>query len=219
MPVRVWIVEDDFRLCETLEGMFAGRDDFRCLGVCRSGEEALIRIPAAVPDVVLMDIRLPNMSGIECIAKLRVRVPSLLAIMLTVFEDTAKLFDALQAGASGYLIKSTPTEEILAAIKEVLRGGSPMSTSIARKVVQSFHQMGLSSQVSENLSPREREIVEALAKGYLIKEIADRLQISNETVKTHLKKIYEKLHVRSRAQAVAKHLGQQTGRGMSPAAR
>ena len=207
MPVLVSIVEDDSRLCETLEGMFVGHDDFRCLGVCRSGEEALNRIPLQPPDVVLMDIELPNMSGIECVAKLRAQVPGVLAIMLTVFEDSDKLFKALQAGASGYLIKSTPAEEILAAIKEVLRGGSPMSSSIARKVVQSFHQMGASSRESENLSPREREIVEALAKGYLVKEIADRLQISIETVKTHLKKIYEKLHVRSRTEAVVKFLG------------
>jgi DNA-binding NarL/FixJ family response regulator len=155
----------------------------------------------------LMDINLPGMSGIDCVEKLKAIDPSLPIVMLTVFEDTDKIFKALVAGACGYLVKRTPPEEILAAIKEVHRGGAPMSTQIARKVVQSFHKMGLSPKDTENLTDRETQILEGLAKGYLCKEIADNLGISLETVRTHMKKIYEKLHVRSRTQAVLKYLG------------
>lgn len=207
MPIVVSIVEDDDRIRDSLIEVFKGSGDFRLLHTYRSGEEALDRIPKEKPDVVMMDINLPGMSGIDCVGKLKVIDPSLPIVMLTVFEDADKIFKALVAGACGYLVKRTPPEEILAAIKEVHRGGAPMSTQIARKVVQSFHKMGPSSKDTENLTDREMQILDGLAKGYLCKEIADNLGISLETVRTHMKKIYEKLHVRSRTQAVLKYLG------------
>ena len=205
--ITVSIVEDDSRILEGLVEVFKGNKDFCLLKTYRSGEEALERIPLEKPDIVLMDINLPKMSGIECVEKLKHTHPELLFMMLTVFEDADRIFKALVAGASGYLVKRTPPDELLAALKELHRGGAPMSTQIARKVVQSFHKMGPSSKETENLTHRETEILEGLAKGFLVKEIADNLGISMETVRTHMKKIYEKLHVRSRTQAVLKYLG------------
>ncbi len=207
MPISVSLVEDDDRIRESLVEVFKGTGDFQLLKTYRSGEEALDHIPKEKPDVVLMDINLPKMSGIDCVQQLKALDPSLQIVMLTVFEDSDKIFKALVAGACGYLVKRTPPEELLAALKEVHRGGAPMSSQIARKVVQSFYKMGLSPQETENLTQRETEILEGLAKGYLCKEIAENLSISLETVRTHMKKIYEKLHVRSRTQAVLKYLG------------
>jgi DNA-binding NarL/FixJ family response regulator len=207
MPIAVSIVEDDDRIRESLVEIFKGTGEFRLLHTYRSGEEAREKLLKEKPDVVLMDINLPGMSGINCVQKLKALDAGLHVVMLTVFEDTDKIFQALVAGACGYLVKRTPPEEILAAIKEVHRGGAPMSTQIARKVVQSFHKMGPSSKETENLTDREMQILDGLAKGYLCKEIADQLGISLETVRTHMKKIYEKLHVRSRTQAVLKYLG------------
>jgi DNA-binding NarL/FixJ family response regulator len=207
MPINVSIVEDDPRILESWIEVFKGTADFRLLKTYGSGEEALAKIPKEKPDVVLMDINLPKMSGIECVEKLKALDPSLQILMLTVFEDSDKIFKALVAGACGYLIKRTPPEEVLAALKEVHRGGAPMSSQIARKVVQSFYKMGPSPKDTENLTERETQILDGLAKGYLCKEIADNLGIGLETVRTHMKKIYEKLHVRSRTQAVLKYLG------------
>lgn len=206
MPVRVAIVEDDAGLRESLVIILSTSEDFRCVGVFASGEEALTGIPPLRPEVVLMDIKLPGISGIECVARLKRRLPELSVVMLTVFEDSDKLFSALKAGADGYLVKSTPAEELLVALREVLRGGAPLSSHIARKVVQSFHQVAAVPE-TQRLTDREQDILGRLAQGYLIKEIADQLGVSLETVRTHMKHIYEKLHVNSRTQAVLKYLG------------
>jgi DNA-binding NarL/FixJ family response regulator len=153
-----------------------------------------------------MDIQLPRMSGIECVEKLKVQNPDIQVMMLTVYEDDEKVFKSILAGASGYILKRTPPAELLEAIRELHEGGSPMSDQIARKVVQAFQQMGKSSKETENLSSREMEILSYLARGYNDKEIADKLFLSIKTVRTHLRNIYKKLHVRSRTEAVLKYL-------------
>lgn len=163
-------------------------------------------IPKLLPDVVLMDIHLPNMSGVECTARLRQLAPSLQILMLTVYEDSETIFKALKAGASGYLLKRTAPAQILEAIADVHRGGAPMTSEIARKVVQSFRAPEPSPPGTEPLTRREEEILELLARGYASKEIAEALSISFDTVRTHLRHIYEKLHVRSRTEAVIKYL-------------
>lgn len=182
MPVTVAIVEDDARLRESLVRILTTAEDFQCVGALASGEEALEVIPRDRPELVLMDIKLPGMSGIECVARLKRRQPELAVVLLTVFEDSDKLFSALKAGASGYLVKSTPPEELLNALREVLRGGAPMSSRIARKVVQSFHQVAAVPDTLA-LTPREHDILDRLAQGYLIKEIADQLDLCLETVR------------------------------------
>lgn len=202
MNRTVAIVEDDAGIRENLVALLNGSPGYRCVGTCGSAEEALAQIPHWNPDVVLMDINLPRMSGIECVARLKTRLPELLVLMLTVYEDGDSIFRALKAGASGYLIKRVATDKLIEAIEDVCTGGSPMSCQIARKVVQFFHQAGPSDEVSENLSPRETEILELLVTGCFFKEIADRLDISGETVRTHVNHIYRKLHVRSRTEAV-----------------
>jgi DNA-binding NarL/FixJ family response regulator len=206
MPIRVSIVEDDDGIRESLAVIVAGSEGFRCVSRHRSAEDALRDLPAAKPDVVLMDINLPKMSGINCVRKLKELLPSTQTLMLTVYEDNDSIFDSLAAGASGYLLKRTPPARLLEAIDEVHKGGSPMTTSIARRVVQSFQTMGRSTREEENLTPREEEILSYLAKGYRYKEIADQLFISVETVRSHLHRVYEKLHVRSRTEAVVKFL-------------
>jgi DNA-binding NarL/FixJ family response regulator len=206
MTRTVAIVEDDAGIRDNLVALLNGSPGYRCLGACGSAEEALAQIPHWKPDVVLMDINLPRMSGIECVVRLKSRMPELLVLMLTVYEDGDSIFRALKAGASGYLIKRVATDKLLEAIDDVCTGGSPMSCQIARKVVQYFHQAGPSNEVSENLSPRETEILELLVAGCFFKEIADRLGISSETVRTHVNHIYRKLHVRSRTEAVVKYL-------------
>jgi DNA-binding NarL/FixJ family response regulator len=206
MPRTVAIVEDDAGIRDNLIALLNGSPGYQCVAACASGEEALARVPAAKPDVVLMDINLPRMSGIECVARLKARLPGLLVLMLTVYEDGDSIFRALKAGASGYLIKRLATDKLLEAIEDVCTGGAPMSCQIARKVVQFFHQAGPSDEVSENLSPRETEILELLVTGCFFKEIAGQLGISGETVRTHVNNIYRKLHVRSRTEAVVKYL-------------
>ena len=155
-------------------------------------------------DIMFLDIRLPGMSGIQCVAELKKRKPSLQIIMVTVYEDTDHVFDALAAGATGYLLKQTPRGELLTSIKEVHAGGSPMTSNIARRVVQAFHREDSAVPESATLSQREREVLELLARGYLYKEITDALGISRGTLNTYIRRIYEILHVRSRSQAVAK---------------
>ena len=206
MTHTVAIVEDDAGIREDLVALLNGSPGCRCVGACASGEEALIEIPFWRPTVVLMDINLPQMSGIECVGRLKVKMPELLVLMLTVYEDGDSIFRALKAGASGYLVKRLAGDQLLEAIHEVTVGGAPMSCHIARKVVQFFHQAGPSQEVSENLSPREREILDLLVTGCFFKEIADQLGISGETVRTHVNHIYRKLHVRSRTEAVVKYL-------------
>jgi DNA-binding NarL/FixJ family response regulator len=206
MPTTVSIVEDSDQLRGTLARVIGRADGFQCLGQYANAEVALEGIPKERPNVVLMDINLPGMNGVECVRRLKQLAPEILVVMLTVYEDTENIFNALAAGASGYLLKRTKSAELLDAIQEVLRGGSPMTTHIARKVVQSFQRAGGSAQSTENLSPREQEVLDCLSHGFLYKEIADKLGISYETVHTYIRRIYEKLQVRTRTEAVAKFL-------------
>jgi len=206
MPITVSIVEDNDQLRGTLARMISRAEGFRCLGQFGSAEAALEGLPNERPNVVLMDINLPGMNGVECVRRLKQIAPEILVVMLTVYEDTENIFNALAAGASGYLLKRTTSAELLAALRDVQKGGSPMTTHIARKVVQSFQQAGPSSQATENLSQREQEVLDCLSQGFLYKEIAEKLGISYETVHTYIRRIYEKLQVRTRTEAVAKFL-------------
>ena len=206
MAITVSIVEDNDQLRGTLARVINRAEGFRCLSQYPDAEEAVEALPRDRPDVVLMDINLPGMNGVECVRRLKQLAPASQVIMLTVYEDTENIFNALAAGASGYLLKRTPRAEVLEAIREVHRGGSPMTTHIARKVVHSFQQTGASSQPTESLSPREQEVLDCLSRGFLYKEIADKLGIGYETVHTYIRRIYEKLQVRTRTEAVAKFL-------------
>jgi len=205
MNKHVAVVEDNQGLREQLVQILNSAPDIRCVGAFASGEEALKEIPARNPDVVLMDIKLPGMSGIQCVAELKSILPALQVIMVTVYEDSESLFRALKAGANGYLVKSSPPEQLLEAVRDVYAGGSPMSSPIARKVVQHFHVLGPSTAEAENLSPREQQVLALLASGFIYKEIGDKLKIGVETVRTHVKSICQKMHVRNRLEAVAKH--------------
>ena len=202
--ITVSIVEDDAPLRAILSDWIRGVEGFKFVGVHENAEAALAELPQEKPSVVLMDINMPGMSGIECVLRLKPQMMDTQFVMLTVYEDPDHIFKALSSGASGYLLKRTPRAELLAAIKDVHGGGSPMSSNIARKIVQSFQRFSSSPAAPDNLSPREREVLELLARGYLYKEIADQLHISVPTVNTHIRRIYEKLHVRSRSQAVAR---------------
>jgi DNA-binding NarL/FixJ family response regulator len=206
MPITVSIVEDNEQLRSTLARVLGRSDGFRCLSHYANAEDALKELPQIRPEVVLMDINLPGMNGVECVRQLKQLVPGIQVMMLTVYEDTENIFSALAAGASGYLLKRTRTPELLEAIREVHRGGSPMTTHIARKVTQSFLKAGPSPQATENLSQREQEVLDCLSQGFLYKEIAEKLGISYETVHTYIRRIYEKLQVRTRTEAVAKFL-------------
>ena len=206
MKCSVSIVEDDAITRDSLRNLVQQSPGLRCVGAYGSAEEALEQFPCHPSDVVLMDINLPNMSGIECVSRLKQKSPGVQVLMLTVYEKPDAVFQALRAGASGYLVKRTASKNLLSAIQEVLTGGSPMTSHIARKVVQYFHQLGPSEDVTTNLSPREREILEMLANGDLYKEIAEKLSISITTVRSHIQHIYEKLHVHTRTEAVAKYL-------------
>jgi DNA-binding NarL/FixJ family response regulator len=207
--IRVSIVEDDARVRASLARLIDGAEGFRCVSRHASAEEALADLPSVRPDVVLMDINLPGLSGVECVKRLKTIVPDVQVVMLTVYEDTELIFAALAAGATGYLLKRTPPDELLGGIRDVHRGGSPMTGHIARKVVRSFQEAGPAHDDESALSPREREVLEHLAQGYLYKEIAARLAISYDTVHTYVRRIYEKLQVHSRTEAVAKHLSRQ----------
>lgn len=200
----VALVEDDAGLRRTMERLLNFSPGFRCICSCGSGEEALKLIPRNPPDVVLMDIHLPNRSGIECAAVLRQQLPKLLIIMLTVYDDAATLFKALRAGACGYLLKRARPDEILEAIREAQRGGAPMSSEIARQVVAAFQEPAPPGVPNEGLSRREQEILELLLRGFANKDIATQLCISVFTVKNHLRHIYEKLQVRSRTDVMLK---------------
>ena len=202
--ITVSIVDDDAPARGILTEWVRGAEGFKCVGVHENAEVALVALPAEKPSVVLMDINMPGMSGIECVRRLKPQMPDTQFVMLTVYEDPDHIFKALSSGASGYMLKRTPRAELLTAIKDVHAGGSPMSSNIARKIVQSFQRFNPSPAEPDNLSPREREVLELLARGYLYKEIAEALHISVPTVNTHIRRIYEKLHVRSRSQAVAK---------------
>lgn len=202
--LKIAIVEDNQTTRESLETIVNLSPDYRCVCVCETAEEALRVIPKHQPDVVLMDIQLPKMSGVECVAKLKELTPSVQVIMVTVYQDPDRIFRALRAGASGYLLKRATPEMVLNAIRDVQQGGVPMSAEIARKVINYFQTQPAVDPGVEKLSPREREILDLIAPGFSNKEIADRLNISVETLRWHLKKIYHKLHAHSRTEAVSK---------------
>jgi DNA-binding NarL/FixJ family response regulator len=202
--IKVIIVEDDPEMREGLERIIKSNASLECITTCSTGEEALEKIPAGLPDIVLMDIQLPGISGIECIRKLKPGLAFTQFMMCTVYEDSDKVFDSLCAGATGYLLKNSPPSKIAESIIDLYNGGSPMSSIIARKVIQAFRPASEPSKEMEKLTNREREMLDLLAKGYRYKEIADMLSISFETVRTHIHNIYEKLHVQSRTEALNK---------------
>jgi RNA polymerase sigma factor (sigma-70 family) len=204
VKTTVAIVEDNPGLAAALRRIVESMPDTHCAGVWRSGEEALAKVPAFQPDVVLMDIHLPGLSGIEATARLKATLPGLLVIMVTVYRDHDKIFDALKAGACGYLLKRAKPEEVRRAIAEVRAGGAPMSAEIARRVVEAFHRPARVVDAAAQLSKRETEILQLLTQGLANKEIADRLGLSVETVRVHLKRIYDKLHVHTRTEAALK---------------
>ena len=206
MPITVAIVEDNEKIRHGLEVLINGSPEFSCVATYETAEDALKYLPAKKPDVVLMDIGLPGMSGIECVEELKKKLPAVQVMMLTVYEDDDRVFKSLVAGATGYILKNTMPSELFDAIRDLHQGGSPMSNTIARKVVHAFQSMGISSKELENLSERENAILSVVAKGYRDKEIAEKFFISVETVRKHLRNIYQKLHVRSRTEAVLKFL-------------
>ncbi|HTJ79384.1 MAG TPA: response regulator transcription factor [Rariglobus sp.] len=205
MRKTVVIVEDDPGLQQQLTVMLKRCPDIECLYAVGSGEEALAKIPKQTPDVVLMDIRLPGMSGIECVAALKKIIPGLEIVMLTIYQDEESIFQALKAGASGYLIKSSEPEVLYGAIRDVSSGGAPFTSHIARKVVEHFQPSRAENSQDERLSPREHEVIELMAEGFRYKEIAEKLGIGLETVRTHVKNICIKMHVRTRIEAILKH--------------
>jgi DNA-binding NarL/FixJ family response regulator len=208
MAIKVSIVEDNEQLRTTLAKMIARAEGFEFLGHHASAEAGLENIPKERPDVVLMDINLPGINGVECVRKLKQILPGTQVVMLTAYEDTENIFNSLAAGAAGYLLKRSKSQEILDAVRDVMNGGSPMSTHIARKVVQSFQSRPAAApaEPEAELSPREQEVLNLLSQGFMYKEISDKLGISFETVRTYIRRIYEKLHVRTRTEAVAKAL-------------
>lgn len=206
MRIKVAIVEDDDWIRENLSTQIRNSPRLQFLCAYANAESAIEGLPSKAPNVVLMDIALPGLNGIECVRRLKTLLPETQFLMLTVYEDSNKIFDSLLAGASGYLLKRTPQAEIVAAVAAVHEGSSPMSGHIARKVVQFFNQRGSSPAEIGNLSAREREVLEHLSRGMPYKEIADLLSISINTVQIHIKGIYSKLHVHSRGEAVAKFM-------------
>ncbi|HET7625698.1 MAG TPA: response regulator transcription factor [Verrucomicrobiae bacterium] len=209
MPIRVSIVEDNRGTRESLAELLGRANSLRFVSAHSNGEEALAQIPADNPDVVLMDINLPRMNGIECVSKLKERLPKIQVLMLTTYEESDLIFDSLRRGASGYLLKNMTPGELVQAIEQVHSGGAPMSMQIARKVVNYFQNIKQPQSEVEKLSKREQEILALLAKGFFYKEIADQLGITLSTVRAHLHTVYEKLHVQSRTEAVVKFLGRE----------
>ena len=206
MRIRVSIVEDNRGTRESLTELLGRAPSLRFVTAHPSGEDALKQIPVDPPDVVLMDINLPKMNGIECVAQLKQQLPKTQVLMLTTYEESDLIFDSLRRGASGYLLKNTLPADLVSAIEQVHAGGAPMSMQIARKVVNHFQQIKKPQSDMEQLTKRESEILALLAKGFLYKEIADQLGISLSTVRAHLHTVYEKLHVQSRTEAVVKYL-------------
>ena len=207
-PITVAIVEDNPGLRRSLETMLGRDQGIQCLGAFPDGEQAIRELPALRPQVVMMDINLPGMDGVQCVTSLAHELPDTQIIMLTVYDNTDAIFASLAAGASGYLLKPVRKARLVAAIKDVIAGGAPMSSDIARRVVQTFKKPAVPTTEIPQLGPRERVILDLLSTGLLLKEIAEQLNISYWTVQTHVNRIYEKLHVHSRAQAVAKYLRQ-----------
>lgn len=205
-PVTVCIVEDDQDTRESLLALLDGEAGLRCVGAFPNGEIALKKIPLERPEVALIDINLPGMSGIDCVARLKAILPALQVLILTTYEDRELIFNSLRAGAKGYLLKNMPPAELVQAVRQVHAGGAPMSMHIARKVVDFFGERPQPAPEVESLSKREHELLTLLAQGFLYKEIADRMAISLNTVRTYIQRIYEKLHVQSRTEATAKFL-------------
>jgi DNA-binding NarL/FixJ family response regulator len=205
--IKIALVEDNEKLRQSLAMLVNSAGDLDCESVCADAEEALRRLPQTTPDIVLMDIHLPGMSGIECVARLAALLPRVRIVMLTAFESSDEIFASLAAGAHGYLLKSTAPALLLDGIREVAAGGSPISGSVARKIVDFFRANAPTPPGMEALAPREREVVKLLAEGCPYKEIATAMQISLGTVRTYIERIYEKLHVHSRTEAVVKYLG------------
>lgn len=211
--IQVALVEDDAGVRANLAKMIDASPGFQCLGAYPDGFAALKGIPARRPDVVLMDINMPGMLGTECVSQLRGKVPGLPVLMLTVYDDSEQIFKSLMAGATGYLLKRTPKDKLLEAIREISNGGAPMSRQIARRVVQFFRDIKDVPETPKRapevktLTDREEEVLALLAKGHAYKEIAGLMNISFETVRTHVRTIYDKLHVHSRTEATLKYLG------------
>jgi len=208
MSITISIVEDQRDMRESLVEWLGNAPGLRCVGAHASAEEALRDIPAENPDVVLMDINLTGMNGIQCVSRLKERLPKTQVLMLTTYAEGDMIFDSLRAGANGYLLKNMPREELVSAVEQVHSGGAPMSLQIARKVINHFHRSKKPSAELAQLTARELEILKQLAKGYLYKEIAEHLGISLSTVRTHVSAVYEKLHVQSRTEAAMKLVGQ-----------
>jgi len=204
--IKVSVVEDDVKVRATLTRLIDSTERFVCASQHPDAENALKELPISNPDVVLMDINLPRMNGVECVRRLKEILPEIQVVMLTVYENTNIIFNALSSGASGYLLKQSSPDQIMEAVREVHRGGSPMTGHIARKVVASFQKISTPSRDYEKLTIREQEVLDSLAKGCTYQEIADALRITYYTVHTHIRHIYEKLHVRSRTEAITTHL-------------
>ncbi len=207
MSILISIVEDQKEVRESFAEWLGNAPGLRCVGTHATAEEAVINLPAEAPDVVLMDINLPGMNGIQCVSRLKDLLPNVLVLMLTTYDQGDLIFDSLRAGANGYLLKNMPREDLVKAVQQVHAGGAPMSLQVARKVISFFHRAGNSSPELQQLTQRELEILKQLAKGYLYKEIADHFGISISTVRTHVSAVYEKLHVHSRTEAAMKLIG------------
>ncbi|HEY4416711.1 MAG TPA: response regulator transcription factor [Verrucomicrobiae bacterium] len=206
MPLTVYVVEDDVNLSESIHRFINLNPDFSCPFVFSSGEELLESEFDPRPDVVLMDINLPGMTGIQCVRQLKHKLPEVQVMMLTVYENSNRIFEALTAGASGFLVKNTPPKQLLEAIRDVANGGGPMSSHIARKLIQSFQPVYQGASPVESPTPREEQILKLLASGFAYKQIAAELNLSMGTIQTHISRIYKKLHVNCRTEAVMKYL-------------
>jgi len=205
-PIRVAMIEDDEEIRLALRDVIADHNDLQLVGSYRDAESALSALPEAKPSVVLMDINLPNMDGVHCVRRLKITMPDTQFLMLTVYQDSTRLIQSLMAGASGYLLKRTPSDKIIAAIREVCNGGSPMTPEMARRLVQHFQQAPPPDSDLAKLTPREKDVLDQLTRGYCYKEVADKLHIGVGTLQGYIHNIYEKLRVHSRTEAVVKYL-------------
>jgi DNA-binding NarL/FixJ family response regulator len=209
MPIKICIVEDNADMRESVALLLNRTPGLRCVSTYATAEAAVRELSSQHPDVALVDIHLPGMSGIECVAKLKEQLPQLQVLMLTRYEQSDMIFDSIRASATGYLLKNTAAAELIQAVEQVHAGGAPMTMQIARKVINHFRQIPEPKMDMEKLSPREQEVLVLLARGYYYKEIGDQLGISINTLRNHLRTIYEKLHVRSRTEATVKFLGRE----------